>query len=296
MLPPGMCLSVSQQSSFNCGLNGFPCQSCAPGYTCAAGACVQLPDAGPTSGAVGDPCTIDADCSAVPSIPGAPAFCKQRTVPGGVVYAGGYCTHRCTGASQCPGGLCAYFLGSLGELENVCLAGCGATSPCRPGYQCIDFGSTSSPAPACWVWPDGGFPPEADAGPGVSGAAAGPCTDDLACRPPDTGWCAVEQLPDGGSTGYTGGECSASCALAMSDAWCGTGGACVGYLGPTDARGPTVQWVCQQGCTTAASTCRTGYVCTPFPGSASGLCMPRCSNPGYSCRFFTCNPTTGLCQ
>lgn len=281
---------MPQESGLACGLNGAACSAC-PSGLCDTGVCVPVVG----SGKIGDPCTVDADCRAVPLQAGYSAFCKTRTVPGGLAYPGGYCTRRCVGSFQCPRAVCGLFLGPQGEVENICLASCGM-SGCRLGYACFNFGTMASPAPGCWLLPGGAPPALLDAGPGASGAAGGPCTSDQACRPPDDGTCTPELGSDGGPTGYPGGECSASCALALSDAWCGDGGSCIGSVGPSDSRGPTVDWRCERTCTTGGSSCRAGYVCAPFTTTTSGACVPSCTNPGFGCGARACDAATGLCQ
>ena len=212
-------------------------------------------------------------------------------------------------AASCgTGNFCDYLDGPFGEVDNICLVGCPASQPCRSGYKCYNYGTTAAPQPQCYpAYPDGGDIGPFPAGPGNSAnVAAGPCTDDTQCAPqtpaPAAGFCIKPTTPDGGPSGFPGGACSADCSQSLSDSWCGTNGNCNAYLGGTTTTGPSVIFICQQGCPTTndggVSTCQTGYTCG---AATNGTCIPRCDNAGRpTCAQLdpakpTCNATTGLC-
>jgi hypothetical protein len=302
----GLCLEVTNNT--NCGINGSTCTACATGEYCTDGVCAAG-DAGILPGAVGTTCTIDADCSAVPKTSTFPAFCKKQTLTGNASYAGGYCTRRCTQASDCGSSngvpnVCTFFLGPNGEPDNLCLQGCGtAASQCRAGYGCYNFGSQAMPEGGCWLRTAAGNPPDVfDAGPGNPGNAGSACTTDRECGAAPFFGCNTAELPDGGPTGFPGGQCTGNCSLTINDNWCGDAGVCLPGLFLVDNLGPLVQWTCSQSCKPGvAGACRTGYVCEPFNATFAS-CSPDCRNNAATwCAethgsTSTCDSTTGLCK
>ncbi len=300
-LPSGLCYETPTFS--NCGSSGEACKTCNTGEYCNAGVCTP-PDAGTVPGSVGEPCTLDSQCTGVPMETGYQAFCKKTTSHGGTVFKDGYCTRRCLGAAACgattAGNVCAYGLGTYGEIENICVKSC-ATTPCREGYACLNFGSTSAPRPACWVLQgDGGLPDAFDAGAGNPNGAGGACSTDTDCGNNPLLGCVPEVLPDGGVTGAPGGQCYGDCTLSLSDNWCGDGGSCLPYAFQGGTRGPLILFQCGQDCNPAAGapvTCRTGYLCQPYPNNPTfGTCTADCRpNPTAVCGGATCD-TTGFCK
>ena len=304
------CIPLNSTSSITCGSNGSACQACGAGQNCSSGACVT-PDAG-SSGGIGDACSVNGDCVNVPTTSGGgPAFCKKNamvfdgvnTPTNGYAYPGGMCTRRCTSNTQCgTNGRCVFYLGFLGDMENVCLASC-ASAACRTGYICVNFGTTAQPLPLCIVAaPDGGLMDEWDAGrPANDNVMGQSCANDVACQPPASGTCIPALLPDGGQSGFPGGSCTADCSMATFDTFCGSdAGACVPSAYST-AQGPLVLWSCERLCNPLQGNtgCRTEYYCDAIYGTAYpdyGICTPKCTNAGITCPSGTaCNTTTGVC-
>lgn len=306
---PSACIPLNSTSDINCGSGGVACFSCGIREACINGACVAV-DAG-LSGRIGDPCRTASDCDKVLNgYSGGPAFCKTAAMvvdginppTAGFAYPGGYCTRRCYGSTQCDPGSCVTTLGRYGDGENICLASC-KYFPCRPGYFCLDFGTAAAPDPLCVVaGADGGAPERWDAGlPMPSVVIGASCSADSACRPPDNGVCRAA-LPDGGPAGFPGGFCSASCTMAIDDAWCGgDAGLCTGYV-QAWPDGPEVHRVCERKCNPqlGSAECRPEYYCVrlyQYWYPTLGRCVARCTYPGVNCPTYqTCNATTGECQ
>ncbi len=276
----------------SCGSGGSICGDCTtqPGTSCVNRTCKA-------AHAMGDPCGQDSECSGL----GAGAVCRKTTSPGGVSYPLGYCTLGCTSVNDpvCgTGGFCVD-LTPYGEDQAYCVARCSPSNQCRPNYACYGIGTSNG----CWLTPL----PATSVGPPADKIGA-PCAADTACRnPPTDGFCFKASLPDGGTSGFPGGYCSAQC---TEDSHCGPGAICTSFLA---ADGSTVSF-CQKECPSPGSgqgNCRTGYACagfefrnpdggSPVP-SPSGICQPHCSNPGTVCAprangaAGACNATTGEC-
>jgi hypothetical protein len=261
----------------HCGKNGDPCQQCTTGQECVAvfdgtvlkgGECRVRSNPDPYGAA----CDSRTQCTAVPVQNPANRLCKMDTTFHNLPYPGGYCTRRCTEDLDCgDAGLCMIGFGRLGEGDNICLDRCGSNSECRPGYACFNFGGEG----ACWVRTlDGGTLHElVDAGPGANAdVMGGPCLSDVQCEPPADGFCLAEFV-DGGSTGFVGGSCTADCTYGGQE-HCGSGGACVLFEFGSDPETVVIPGLCMRRCVTTASTCRTGYVCTPYFSSTEGFCFP----------------------
>ncbi len=307
---------VPGNSTASCGSGGAACQTCSGNQVCqpiSGGGFCTTPAVDAGTGYFGDPCNSASQCTNVSAgnPPGAVARCKTVSTFGNLTYRNGYCTKRCYDDAHCgAGNTCIYGLGGIGEAENICLVRCngpdGVQSNCRPGYLCINFGTTQQPQYACFpAKADGTHPIDditdvVDAGPGANpGVMGSGCTADNQCMPPNTGFCWNQTLPDGGPSGYPGGSCSADCShgtLSVQN-FCGDGGVCLLY-GFSDQYGPLLLGLCERRCTPPGqSTCRTGYVCEPLNTPGTGFCTPRCDNPGASCpQGQTCNTSTGLCQ
>jgi hypothetical protein len=287
-----------------CGTGGASCAACALRQACQNGVCTYA-DAG--IGVIGDACTINGDCTAVPTVAGGgPPYCKTRAYAindsyqyeATYTYPSGMCTRRCTSNTQCgAGSICMSFGGFFGEAENICVPSCpGGT--CRAGYTCVNLGGAYGQV--CLVaTADGGFY-DWDAGtPAANNVMGEACTVNSQCKPPPTGNCFTATLPDGGASGYPNGVCYASCTMNPTDAYCGpTTGVCLPdvdqYLD-----GPLVSWTCSRQCNPSLTTtgCRTEYYCYQIGADTTyGTCIPRCTNPGQSCPSgSTCNTGTGRC-
>ena len=275
-----------------CGQGGAACTACSTGQNCSSQACT-------TGGAanVGDACTQNADCAGL----GAAYQCKLTTSSGNATYQGGMCTKTCASNSDCPSGtsVCVPGQNLYGEADSLCWADCALGGDCRsPGYACYQLG-VSSAVKACWISPlpviDAGTP----AGAGVEGSA---CTTTAACQPPESGVCILETLPDGGQSGFPGGECTADCS--RSPAICGRGGTCVGFR----TEHGVVQ-SCHAECNDPGqgqSSCRPNWVCGELQAAdggiaAKGWCQPNCNAPGSgcasgtTCRANDAGPGAGYC-
>jgi hypothetical protein len=117
-----------------------------------------------------------------------------------------------------------------------------------------------------------------------------PCLSDLQCRPPNSAFCIPESV-FGQPTGWVGGTCTRTCGGSTNA--CPTGSTCVSF-------DTTNQPLCIQTCPgprQGQSTCRPGYVCeVNLMMAGVGLCIPRCSNPGFACwKNAACDPTSGYC-
>lgn len=284
-LPSGTC--APGNTITNCGSSGEACVACQTGELCTNNKCQNAaPNAVP-----GDPCNTDNDCSTMHLSDfdlqvNVKPYCKKVSVTLGAPafpYPNGYCTKRCIDSTDCDEGgaddksQCGYFLGQVGELENICFGACtGQANECRPGYACLIVDEEPKVLGVCYpVSADGGLP-DIDAGPGFGGAAAGACTGNADCRPPDNFGC-IPQQSDGT---YPDGMCTANCGASMSDAWCGENGVCAPALYRDNAYGFIVQWACAQGCGVLSD----GGVGITFP---DGGPFPDCRT-GYSCERGVC--------
>ena len=254
-------------------------------------------------GRLGDACTSDSDCSGVAAQAGASAWCKRAMDPSGLAYPGGYCTRRCTDSTECgAGNTCIYWMGLVGEVDNLCVKGCPDAGGCRAGYSCRDLSLNPGDYPrACFpVRADGGLPLAWDAGPGAASAAGTACTlanQATTCGVPASFSCQPAVSPDGGRTEFTNGMCTGDCSTTLDDAWCGTSrGSCNPYIVDVDDYGDVLRWQCDRLCTGANPSCgRTGYVCEGYNGV--DVCRPDCRvDAGMGCPAGTmCSATTGVC-
>jgi hypothetical protein len=242
---------------------------------------------------IGGPCTSSPNCQAGLS-------CRQTTARGDATYPGGYCSKACTtqadcgGTNDCLGGSMST-LQFYGETTGFCAAGCasaGSQSSCRTGYTC-EWAANGTPG---WCWMST-IPPFSGGGQATNTGL--PCTTD-ACQPANVNsllsFCFNATLPDGGASGWTGGNCSADCSYDNTGTFCGATATCVTLgMPPNDSQ------VCLSTCSGPGtrSTCRNpGYTCralrAPDGGvSTTNICYPDCTITG--CTTGTCNATTGQC-
>lgn len=200
----------------------------------------------------------------------------------------------------CPAGCC---------LNGLCLSGspsaCGIFGSvcvtCLPGQACVN-GMCSGGTGGGFGGGGGGF--GGGVGGGIGGGAGGgggstgvavgtACTLDTNCQPPFTQRCLPAQI-GGGSSGYPGGYCTATCSPTTPCA----SGVCI-----TETLAGSTVSSCKAQCPNPGggqSTCRTGYICAvgSSSGSTVGWCRPRCENGALAtCPQGTvCNSTTGYCQ
>jgi hypothetical protein len=320
-----LCISGIALTSTSCGSGGGSCNNCAntvgSGATCQVGAtggtCIAAgPDGGP-SGGVGDPCTVDSDCTTLKTIaPNSTGVkCLLATADGGAAYPGGYCTivscSKVAGnANACPAStLCvpmgtltltgqAPFIDLYGETRTMCLSACVSDFDCNiPQYTCFggdqlnaartDF-DTTKPGLGCFISVPGKTNETGTACNPTDTSAAG---FELCALPPTNGGCYAFGLPDGGSSP---GVCGSDCLSALVDQangpdfWCGAGGICL-VTGPNNAAGFPIQAICEQKCTApngGASNCTQGNVCwggITFPDGGMapfGFCQPDCHTLG----------------
>jgi hypothetical protein len=133
--------------------------------------------------------------------------------------------------------------------------------------------------------PDGGVPPQGDAGPQVpAGQTGAPCSQDSNCTQGPQPLCITQAFD------FNNGYCTSSC---TSNAQCGTGNPCVANTGFTTTSGTPIS-VCLEGCTTDAD-CRAGYYCLDFQGQS--FCWNDCKNDNECIQAGeTCNVATGRCS
>lgn len=292
LCPGGSCAEGENCTNLGDGLYCLPaCESddsCRDGYVCddRVGACLpHCKTAGCPEGMVcdgeglcqfdwsglgdvGQPCEADQQCRS--------GFCIRSSEEG--IFTGwtaGMCTDVC-GSKQCPEGSACVILSG----EAWCMPSCDAQTGCREGYVCND--DWWACLPDCTLgWLCGeGFLCMADGTCQVDmpklrpvGAA---CVADSDCA---AGWCLEETDPQLGATGWVGGSCSLPCGAGVG---CPQGSCVV-----LEAAG----W-CLQPCGAADMTaCREGYVCDPY----LHVCLPDCSNEGWTCGpQYTCR-TDGVC-
>jgi hypothetical protein len=284
-----------------------------PGYSCYNVGSNQgcwldpLPaqDAGPPADKIGEPCTMDSQCTNPPDNGG---FCTIRDDSLGLVFPGGYCSKDfCATDAECGadgGGVCL----TLRPGDKRCMRRCSmgfssldaGQSDCRSGYLCRAYRSSDG-----GVSTDGYCLPPAPPPPTTVGQA---CTTTANCEVPANtiADCFPETFTgsDGGivQSGFPGGYCSRfNCS---DDDDCGPAGAGI-CLQISSNPMAAIQTACFQACAAGGggqSTCRNGYVCQSYfftDGGAStdGYCIGRCDAPGNSCAGRqTCNTSTGYCQ
>jgi hypothetical protein len=147
-----------------------------------------------TPGGVGEPCVEDRACQVGTSISSASCLTEQLAA-----WPGGYCTiPDCTTDEDCGvGARCASVRGAP-----LCLAACGTTEECRPGYACHRV-SDGVCLPAC----------RSDAD----------CTDPTTCDA-TTGECRRDDAaPDAPDTSDEGSERQAGCGCRTAEGGSGPG-------------------------------------------------------------------------
>lgn len=194
-------------------------------------------------------------------------------------FLDGYCSEFCDLANPvCAGdGICADPASVTGKAiskNGICFDACVSNGDCRPGYECVDRGLSSTvcivaPEKQCGNFMDDdadGLPdcadPDCQAAPEcVPGAkAAGqPCAQSNECFANlNDPLCLSEQF-----FGYPGGYCTQYCDAAAMD--CGSGALCVAGWVPIDTP------VCLDKCA-AQGDCRAGYSCLDI-GFPSKVCV-----------------------
>lgn len=268
----GCCNSAGQcvggGSTTACGIGGNTCVSCPSGQSCNGGACQST-----TTGSLGAPCTTNSQCAGL----GSGAICRMTTSSGNATYSGGYCTRECTAHADCGTGYCAGF-GNYGEDPLLCYNSCipsDTQNPCRSGYACYDIGQSGTPMNLCWISP----PPSVTTPVGLACSTHPDCQNGGSFP---AGGCIPALNPDGGSSGWTDGYCTAECS--QDPALCGGNAICLGFSASDS--------FCMDKCAApnaGRSDCRTGYVCQGYLLSLSdggtmpstdGFCYPSCQNRG----------------
>jgi len=253
-------------------------------------------DAGTPADKVGNTCTADSQCQNPPETGGA---CLTREF--NYNWQGGYCTKLdCLQSSECTTDGGAICLTIDAQDNTACVQKCGDSSDggqstCRNGYVCNPFftgladgGQQRSVDGYC-------SPPPAPT-PSTIGAA---CAPDMDCQVP-TGAiadCLPGTLPDGGPSGFTGGECTRFGCQSDNDCSLDGGAQCFGI-----GNGNTA---CFKGCAVAGSgqsDCRTGFVCSSYGladggRSTDGVCDPSCAAAGApACAAGTTCNGMGYCR
>ena len=207
----------------------------------------------------------------------------QSERPGGVpLWSGGYCTHTCAGAGDCPSGSacvrtsegghclkqCAkgrdadcraqYVCEGTSSGDNVCFPACGNDADCASGTTCR----------VC----DGRCIPR-----GRAGALVGdPCDANEQC-----GTGQVCQRVNGGSQGF----CTQPCGSDLCYGSCPGGSTC-------QKVGADALSICVRSC--SGDSCGAAFQCAPFPGGAGG-CLPPCRAQADCPSGSTCG-SNGQCQ
>jgi len=194
-------------------------------------------------------------------------YCLQESRWGiSTGWKDGYCTETCSGS--CKYGVCV----AIGN-DSLCMAKCGSDSDCRTGYVCNP--SNQVCLPDCRSGWDCGDQLVCDSNGYCSVKQVGmgdPCKLNVECT---TGYCIPQQSTDSGYA-WKDGMCSEECGN------CPTGFTC---LQLTDSN------LCLPQCS-AASDCRTGYVCN----TTVNICLPDC-RLGWDCgNSLTCNNNMGFCE
>lgn len=190
--------------------------------------------------------------------------------------------------------------GGAGGGGGPMVCGPGACNGCCVGSFCLDAqvqtnfvcGAKGQVCAACGsgeVCSPAGCVP--DMKPPLDGGIGSPCLFDGQCQPPNNGLCIPESVLMM-STGWTGGYCTAACKGPNS---CPEASQCVNTGGADGGSN-----LCLASCRAprqGQSTCRPGYNCEASPASfGSGICIPRCDNPGFTCFANTvCDQKSGYC-
>lgn len=243
---------------------------CGPGAVCQESRCVP----GPTPGATGAPCRLNAGC--------ATERCE-------IAFNGGYCTQPCAQdgpgsfGQSCPAGAtCA----QVSEAGGLCHARCQRDADCRAEYFCDAAGSTGVCRPRCRGAANcalgytcdlagGGRCIEGSALPRQLGAA---CGSDADC---DSSYCLDEPNQQ-----FPGGVCSDDCT--GNPTACGSGALCIV---PSN---PNVASVCLQKCRNNFD-CRGDYFCSEVQGTQERVCIPRCTAVPLCVSGEVCDRYSGDC-
>lgn len=276
------CVPFSQQSANLCGFNGTACRACGAGASCTMGVCTTSS----CSPANCSGCCLNGACIPLGQQPASAcgqggsvcAACPPNAIcQNGLCVASGCSPATCRGC--CSGGIC-----NAGTTTTSCGVGGVTCQSCRAGTLCSGG--------SCVGFSDAGVSTDA-------GVVGSPCGTAAQCTGIPVNQRQCLPLP--------GGYCSAFCQSTMTT--CTLFQSCPGLCPGAGSGGPSVcvgsglgsPPVCGQTCPAplqGQSTCRTGYVCATFGGSAStGLCIPSCTNGGFGCPAGgSCDLVSGYCQ
>ena len=219
---------------------------------------------------LGDPCVVNGDCLT--------NNCQAFGFPGGI------CTKACTTQADCP--VASECSRNPAGGGNICLPDCTApgTAPanCRTGYVCEKFQASINNLPVCFPGCASalscvGGPVTCDGRGFCCGSAGAACCNNSAC---DTGFtcdAATHYCKTIAATGRATGEaCTAdtNCAgnlcileIASSPPLCTVSCFTAGY--------------CSAACTTLATGCPEGGICTAYTVAAGGKrCASTCTWDG----------------
>ncbi|MBL8951914.1 MAG: hypothetical protein JNK82_14120 [Myxococcaceae bacterium] len=172
-----------------------------------------------------------------------------------------------------------------GESQRYCMNKCDpdVVGACRPGYKCYPLPAAGPEGGVCYLSnPPNNQPSAADNT--VAIQTGNPCFANANCRNPPVGpydalaFCQQPLLPDGGSSGYVGGYCTAQCyisslGLDFGATLCGPNAQCL-TVTRNELHQPLLG-LCFANCPDPSggqSTCRAGYACKP--GLDGGVCRP----------------------
>ena len=177
-----------------------------------------------------------------------------------------------------------------GTCGGCCAANFCLDQPFQSSFAC---GAKGQPCAGCGsgeVCTAGQCGP--DVRPALDGGIGSPCLFDGQCQAQSNGLCIPESvlmMPSGWPAGY----CTAPCRGPNS---CPEASQCVSTSGAVDG-GATLCLASCRAPRQGQSSCRSGYICEASPASVgSGICIPRCENPGFTCFTNTvCDQKSGYC-
>lgn len=227
-----ICISGGWDDSTACGITGFPCIACSPGFSCMKGSCVQpVADCGPSNCA--GCCTHDGSCAEGVDVhacgtggnactgcthEGKGGTCEPLDAGGGVCNGVQACNTDNCNFGCCNGDFC-----EQGTSDTACGALATACVVCPTGQSCVNNGCQSPPfcsASNCGTCCQGNQCVTGDADQ-ACGEQSEPCQD---CASRGL-VCQNHQCVPGCSPSNCTGCCDGNvCAQGNQDLACGSGG------------------------------------------------------------------------
>ena len=210
------------------------------------------------------PCATVADCNDS----GSGTICKTAPTYNNGTYPGGYCTRQpCDPPNHCPAGsFCSHAGYWAGESTRYCMNKCdpNVVGACRQGYRCYPLPAAGPEGGVCYLSNPPDNRPSAATNT-VATQTGNACFANADCRNPPVApydvlaFCQQPLLPDGGSSGYVGGYCTAQCYIALLGAdfrnnLCGDAASCV--IVSRDSLGVPLSGLCFANCPTPVAASR----------------------------------------